>query len=53
MNLPEERVFIASWLNCCNKYGMSYVLTDGSVGVHFNDSMTLVLAADKYSVTFY
>ena len=32
---------------------MSYVLTDGSVGVHFNDSMALVLAADKYSVAFY
>jgi cell cycle serine/threonine-protein kinase CDC5/MSD2 len=50
INLPEERVFIASWVDYCNKYGMGYALTDGSVGVHFNDSTTLVLAADKQSV---
>ncbi|KAI9429133.1 kinase-like domain-containing protein [Lactarius indigo] len=47
VDLPEERVFIASWVDYCNKYGMGYALTDGSVGVHFNDSTTLVLAADK------
>ena len=50
VNLPEERVFIASWVDYCNKYGMGYALTDGSVGVHFNDSTTLVLAADKQCV---
>ncbi len=50
VDLPEERVFIASWVDYCNKYGMGYALTDGSVGVHFNDSTTLVLAADKQSV---
>ncbi|KAI0296286.1 kinase-like domain-containing protein [Multifurca ochricompacta] len=47
VDLPHERVFIASWVDYCNKYGMGYALTDGSVGVHFNDSTTLVLAADK------
>jgi hypothetical protein len=51
VDLPEERVFIASWVDYCNKYGMGYALTDGSVGVHFNDSTTLVLAADKQSVS--
>ena len=45
VDLPEERVFIASWVDYCNKYGMGHALTDGSVGVHFNDSTTLVLAA--------
>ena len=35
---PEEQVFIASWVDYCNKYGMGYALTDGSVGMHFNDS---------------
>ena len=29
---------------------MGYALTDGSVGVHFNDSTTLALAADKQCV---
>ncbi|KAJ6629189.1 kinase-like domain-containing protein [Mycena sp. CBHHK59/15] len=45
--LDEERVFIVSWVDYCNKYGMGYALTDGSVGVHFNDSTSLVLSCDK------
>ncbi|KIJ90202.1 hypothetical protein K443DRAFT_38368, partial [Laccaria amethystina LaAM-08-1] len=45
--LPEENVFIVSWVDYCNKYGMGYALTDGSVGVHFNDSTSLVLSPDK------
>ncbi|EDR03567.1 uncharacterized protein LACBIDRAFT_191474 [Laccaria bicolor S238N-H82] len=45
--LPEEKVFIVSWVDYCNKYGMGYALTDGSVGVHFNDSTSLVLSPDK------
>lgn len=46
-DLPGPRVFIQSWVDYCNKYGMGYALTDGAVGVHFNDSTTIVLAADK------
>lgn len=45
--LPVERVFVASWVDYCNKYGMAYAFTDGSIGVHFNDTTTLVLSADK------
>jgi cell cycle serine/threonine-protein kinase CDC5/MSD2 len=45
--LTDERVFIVSWVDYCNKYGMGYALTDGSVGVHFNDSTSLVLSPDK------
>ncbi|KAI0090477.1 kinase-like domain-containing protein [Irpex rosettiformis] len=47
VDLPDPKVFIVSWVDYCNKYGMGYALTDGSVGVHFNDSTTLVLSADK------
>ncbi|KAJ3777786.1 kinase-like domain-containing protein [Lentinula raphanica] len=46
--LPDEKVFIVSWVDYCNKYGMGYALTDGSVGVHFNDSSSIVLSADKH-----
>lgn len=53
INLPNERVFIVSWVDYCNKYGMGYALTDGSVGVHFNDSTTIILAADKQYVSYY
>ncbi len=41
------KVFIVSWVDYCNKYGMGYALTDGSIGVHFNDSTTMVLAPAK------
>lgn len=47
VDLPDPKVFISSWVDYCNKYGMGYALTDGSVGVHFNDSTTIVLSADK------
>jgi len=51
--IPDERVFIVSWVDYCNKYGMGYALTDGSVGVHFNDSTTLVLSPDKVCVIMF
>ncbi|TIC32170.1 Pkinase-domain-containing protein [Wallemia mellicola] len=42
-----SKVFIVSWLDYCNKYGMGYALTDGTVGVYFNDSTSMVLAPIK------
>ncbi len=53
VDLPEAKVFIVSWVDYCNKYGMGYALTDGSVGVHFNDSTTVVLSPDKLYVGFF
>ncbi|KAH9162498.1 hypothetical protein EDB89DRAFT_637338 [Lactarius sanguifluus] len=49
VDIPEEHVFIASWVDYCHKYGIpvGYALADGSVGVHFNDRTTPVFAADK------
>jgi cell cycle serine/threonine-protein kinase CDC5/MSD2 len=47
---PTPKNFIVSWLDYCNKYGMGYALTDGSVGVHFNDSTSIILAPDKECV---
>lgn len=51
VSLPDTKVFIVSWVDYCNKYGMGYALTDGSVGVHFNDSTSIVLSPDKMYVT--
>ncbi|OBZ65532.1 Cell cycle serine/threonine-protein kinase CDC5/MSD2 [Grifola frondosa] len=48
VDLPDPKIFIVSWVDYCNKYGMGYALTDGSVGVHFNDSTTIVLSPDKH-----
>ncbi|KAH8830063.1 hypothetical protein DL96DRAFT_1525428 [Flagelloscypha sp. PMI_526] len=45
--VPEEPLFIVSWVDYCHKYGMGYALTDGSVGVHFNDSTCMILSPDS------
>ncbi|KAG8887696.1 Cell cycle serine/threonine-protein kinase cdc5/MSD2, partial [Tulasnella sp. 408] len=47
VDLDYEHVFIVSWVDYCNKYGMGYALTDGTIGVHFNDSTTLLLSPNK------
>ncbi|THH04397.1 hypothetical protein EW145_g5554 [Phellinidium pouzarii] len=52
VNLPDAKVFIVSWVDYCNKYGMGYALTDGTVGVHFNDSTSIMLSPDKEHVDF-
>lgn len=45
---PEApKVFVVSWLDYCNKYGMGFAMADGSVCVHFNDSTSLVLSPGK------
>jgi cell cycle serine/threonine-protein kinase CDC5/MSD2 len=50
VDLQVPKVFIVSWVDYCNKYGMGYALTDGTVGVYFNDSTTMALAPDKQYV---
>lgn len=46
------RVFITSWVDYTHKYGTAYALSDGSAGVYFNDSTTMVLSADDaYAVS--
>ena len=32
VDLLEEQVFIASWVDYCNKYGIGYALTESRVG---------------------
>lgn len=51
---PEEvkapKVFITSWVDYTHKYGTAYSLTDGSAGLYFNDSTTMILSPDKMYV---
>ncbi|KAG8984611.1 Cell cycle serine/threonine-protein kinase cdc5/MSD2, partial [Tulasnella sp. 427] len=51
-DLDYEHVFIVSWVDYCNKYGMGYALTDGTIGVHFNDSTTLLLSPNKENLDY-
>ncbi|BGP47666.1 Cell cycle serine/threonine-protein kinase cdc5/MSD2 [Rhodotorula kratochvilovae] len=43
----RPRVFITSWVDYTHKYGTAYSLTDGTAGLYFNDSTTMVLSPDK------
>lgn len=45
--LIAPKVFITSWVDYTHKYGTAYSLTDGSAGLYFNDSTTMVLSPDK------
>ena len=40
-------MFVVSWLDYCDKYGMGFAMSDGTVSVHFNDSSSLALAPGK------
>ena len=51
-SLPEAKVFIVSWVDFSHKYGMGYALTDGSVGVRYNDSTSIIVSPDKACVVY-
>ncbi|KAF8424512.1 kinase-like domain-containing protein [Tirmania nivea] len=38
----NKSVFITKWVDYTNKFGIGYVLTDGTVGVMFNDNSGIV-----------
>lgn len=42
--------WISKWVDYSNKYGLGYQLSDGSVGVLFNDSTKMVLSADQQKI---
>ena len=39
-------VFITKWVDFCDKYGLGYQLFDGTVGVYFNDSTSMILSSN-------
>lgn len=42
---PEPpRVFIISWLDHSEKYGLGYALCNGTVGVHFRDATSMMMS---------
>ncbi len=45
--LPHPNLFITKWIDYSNKYGLGYQLRDGSVGVYFNDSTSIILSANN------
>jgi hypothetical protein len=43
----SPRVFIISWLDHSEKYGLGYALSDGSVGVYFRDSTSISINCSR------
>ncbi|PWN23349.1 Pkinase-domain-containing protein [Microstroma glucosiphilum] len=43
----SPKVFVISWLDHSEKYGLGYALSDGSVGVYFRDSTSLSINCSR------
>ena len=42
-SLPPPALYLDKWVDYSSKYGLAYLLSDGRVGVYFNDSTRAVL----------
>jgi len=42
--MPE--LWVTKWVDYSSKYGVGYILSDGSIGVYFNDSTKIILVSD-------
>ena len=36
-------IYVKKWVDYSSKYGLGYLLSDGTTGIHFNDSTKMVL----------
>jgi polo-like kinase 1 len=43
---PE--LWVTKWVDYSSKYGVGYMLSDGSLGVYFNDSTKIILAGKSF-----
>jgi len=43
----EFGIHITKWMDYTSKYGMAYILSDGTTGVIFNDTTKLTFSADE------
>ncbi|OLL24803.1 Serine/threonine-protein kinase plo1 [Neolecta irregularis DAH-3] len=50
--LPSTALFITKWVDYSNRYGLGYQLSDGSVGVYFNDSTSVILSPDEHNLDY-
>jgi len=48
--VSNTATWISKWVDYSNKYGLGYQLSDGSVGVLFNDSTKMVLSPDQNTI---
>jgi polo-like kinase 1 len=44
--VQQPELWVTKWVDYSSKYGVGYILSDGSIGVYFNDSTKIVLVPD-------
>lgn len=46
--LPAQapELWVTKWVDYSSKYGVGYILSDGSIGVYFNDSTKIILSSE-------
>jgi polo-like kinase 1 len=42
----KQKVWVTTWVDYSAKYGLGYMLSNGAVGVYFNDSTKMILSSD-------
>ena len=51
--IPDgPKVWVKKWVNYSNKYGIGYMLSNGSAGVYFNDSTKIICDKDGTSFQY-
>ncbi|KAJ0395099.1 hypothetical protein ATCC90586_001496 [Pythium insidiosum] len=50
--LMPATLWVSQWVDYTSKYGMGYVLSDGSAGVYFNDSTKIVSSSDAMTLEY-
>lgn len=43
----DPSCYIEKWVDCSGKYGVGYVLTNGILGVNFNDSSSIIMSPNQ------
>ena len=44
--LQSPSVWVTRWVDYTSKYGLGYMLANGSIGVYFNDSTKIILSSN-------
>ncbi|KAN0065194.1 Cell cycle serine/threonine-protein kinase cdc5/MSD2 [Thecaphora frezii] len=48
----SPKVFLISWIDHSERYGLGYALSDNTVGVSFRDSTSMILSATKTTMDY-
>lgn len=47
-----NELYVKKWVDYSTKYGLGYLLSDGSTGVYFNDSTKMILNSNDTMVDY-